>query len=95
MTVNQFCDILEKLDEDKGIDLVYFVMRNLIAKELFHHIDSVLSLMDVTKFRTSVLLSILTITAMVKSQLVFRDEFFSRVKNHLVDDTDELLFGLK
>ena len=91
------------LGEDDAIEYVYDRMHRLIENDSYDAVDGVLRRINVDRHKTSVLLSLLTVTALPKigSQLEWREDFYNRVRNCLVhrepgeEDVNELLFGLE
>lgn len=91
-----------EITEEDQIEMTYTVLHCLIEGEWFDAVDSVLGRLKIGPIETSVLLAILTATAMleVRKKLSYRSQFYRRCIEMLQDrvgseEAEELLAGLE
>jgi hypothetical protein len=89
-------------DEEDIIAETYKIIWEMIRNQEFQKIDDFLRSCEIEKQKSSVLLSILTITAMsgVEPWLPYRKDFYNRVERFLIyrhgeETAGQMLIGLK
>ncbi len=91
--IDQFFDTVRKLDREKELqaatDQVYELFDRLLTEGSFETCDRILMRVDVGNLSTSLLRSVLTITAAAKEKLKARDDFFTRVEREMIRQRGE------